>query len=150
MHPAQLQALAMLTDQLFATAQHQLQTAQRLKTILTQGAQLAQARPQPPVPQMQSDYLNGQEEAVLGAAIAQAQQQAAAADGNDMNSIVGALEAGMGALPHFQRPRQRAQQGGQLQQQRAPMQQPGGFPNMGAGGFDPFAGMMDAMGGFGG
>jgi hypothetical protein len=153
MHPAQAQAIAMFADQLYASAQQQLQLAQRMKQMLQMGQQQARI-PTPQMPQM-PDYLNQQEEAVLGVHMQQAQQQAYAADAAaaaaaaaqggfmpqfspmDQNTADGVAQQLAGVSPHFARPLRQAQQ-----QRRAPQQQ------VGPGNFDPFAaGIAEAMGG---
>lgn len=144
MHPQTINAIHLLLNQLYQSAQNQIQLAQSLKQLVSQGSQPAPQRPQVQMPQMQPDYMNQQEEALLAANIQQSQIQAAAADGNPLDQYIGAVEGAMGGLsPHLGRARQRAQQQRPQQQQ---MPQNGGPMQA----FDPFGGMMDAMGGFGG
>lgn len=154
MHPAQINAITLLLNNLVQQAQAQLQVCQSLKQILQQGARPMVQQPQ--MPMQEPGYLSPQEEAVLGYGMQQAQQQAAVADQNQNFNpqFHDAFEqAAAGILPHHPANRRMAQPGQQRQQPQQPQQQMrqaapvqnglGGALN----GFDPMMGLGDLMGG---
>lgn len=148
MHPAQLQALHMLLNQLHAAATQQVATIQHVRQMLANNAAAQFQQQRQPPPHMQAQYpdvLSQQEEAMLSQGIAQSAQLAAEADGNDISPYVNQLENRLGQLsPHFAKPQQRVQQ-----QRRAAGQVGNGYAGPGQQTPDQFAGMFDAMG-FGG
>lgn len=144
MHPAQLNAISLLLNNLIQQAQAQLQVCQSLKQIISQGQRLPVQQPQ--MPMHEPGYLSPHEEAVLGYGMQQAQQQAAIADQNlnpQMHEAFEAAAANM--LPHH--PASRRQGAPRPAQQQRPQQnvnQAGGIA-----GFDPLMGLNELMGSFG-
>ena len=146
MHPAQLNAINLLLNNLVSQAQAQLQICNSLKQIISQSA------PQRAIPQMPGDngYLNPQEEAVLGAGIMQAQQHAAMLDqqqqmqgqmpGFDSNMHQAFDAAAAGMLPHHPGQRRMAPKSPMQAQRPA---QANGVGNIG--GFDPMMGLGELM-----
>lgn len=151
MHPAQINAISLLLNNLIQQAQAQLQVCHSLKQIITQGQRAPVQQVQ--MPMQEPGYLSAQEEALLGYGMQQAQQQAQAADQNFNPQMHDAFEAAAaGMLPHHPANRRQgaprpAQQQMQQQQQQRPVQNGLGG---GLAGFDPMMGLGDIMGGFGG
>lgn len=151
-HPAQINAITLLLNNLVQQAQAQLQVCHSLKQIMQQGARPPVQQQQ--MPMQEPGYLSPQEEAVLGYGIQQAQQQASIADQNpnfdpQLHDAFEAAAAGM--LPHHpanrRQPAQRQQQAQRPQQQRAGAPTPNGLGG-GLANFDPMMGLGDIMSGF--
>jgi hypothetical protein len=149
MHPAQINAITLLLNNLVQQAQAQMQICQSLKQIMQQGARPPIQQPQ--MPMQEPGYLSPQEEAVLGYGIQQAQQQASIADQNpnfnpQMHDAFEAAAAGM--LPHHPANRRQAPQRQPQQQQMRPQAPVSNGLGGGLAGFDPMMGLGDIMGGF--